>query len=678
MEKSIDRVLVIALTPLLLEKGLVWFQKNLRYINRAARAPLASNDPNRPNSHFWSRNSLVIERYQKLFLSEFTRKLSEFGYRKYQMVELPGEFSQLGGTITVFPINSLSALRIEFNGNLIEKITALGHIQNDRPETPLKKIIANKKEIQNDLSGLKEGDYVVHLDHGVGKFIKKEYISKDDYSQKEHIQNSDDRLTFVYSLEYAAGDKLIIPESAAYKLSPYIGFSSPTVYRLGGNLWHKTKRKVKEDIIKTARELLAIYAAREIARRAPYNYDEEILRQIESGFEFEETPDQKTAIAEILNDFRKSTPMDRILCGDVGFGKTESAIRAAAVAASAGRQTALIAPTTILAWQHFQTFLARFADLPINIALFSRIQKRTEQKQIAEKLTRGELDIIIGTHRLLQNDVRFKNLGLLIIDEEQRFGVKQKEKLKSMRANVDVLALSATPIPRTLYFALAGLKNISSIQTPPIGRLAIKTFIAPRSKKLIREAIAQELARGGQIYYLHNRIATIDAALLKLKKFIGSSARIAVAHAKLPENQLIETIENFRARQYDILLATTIIENGLDLSNVNTLIVEDASRLGLAQAHQLRGRIGRGDKQAYAYFLYRPKRLTEVGKRRLETLQKYQALGAGYEIARRDLEIRGAGNILGREQHGAINKVGLNLYCQMLNEAVEEMRSQSM
>jgi transcription-repair coupling factor (superfamily II helicase) len=331
----------------------------------------------------------------------------------------------------------------------------------------------------------------------------------------------------------------------------------------------------------------------------------------------------------------------------------------------------------VLAWQHAQTFRARFAKLPVKISLLSRVQSDAEQKNIILELKNGEVDIVIATHRLLQKDVEFKNLGLLIIDEEQRFGVKQKEKLKSMRINIDVLSLSATPIPRTLYFSLAGLKNISNIGTPPPNRLPIKTYVAPRSKKTMREAILAELARGGQVYYLHNRISTIESARVKIASLAQEGARIAVAHAKLPDSQLIEIIDDFRNKKFDILIATTIIENGLDLSNVNTLIVEDASRLGLAQAHQLRGRIGRGEKQAFAYFLYSPKRLTEVGKRRLETLQRYQDLGAGYEIAKRDLEIRGAGNILGREQHGSINRVGLNLYCQMLNEAVEELKTGS-
>ena len=658
MEKSTDHVLVVALTPLILEKGFIWFEKNKRHIEKARTRHDAS-------AGFWQKNTILIESGQQIMLSKLLRKLSDFGYEKYQKIELPGEFSQIGGTVTIFPINTPIAYRIEFGGNTIESIEELQSIENKTPETPLGKIIypsaglgtgkdkQRRREIPADLENLKEGDYIVHLDHGIGKFLKKE--------------NG-------YILEYAAGDMLSVPEEVSNKLSPYIGFSTPTLYRLGGNLWHRTKRKVKEDIIKTAKELLKIYAQRELAQRTPYQIQDEMLTQIEQGFEFEETSDQKKAIEEIARDMASPIPMDRLVCGDVGFGKTEVAIRAAARAAVSGRQVALVAPTTVLAWQHLQTFNSRFDKLPIKISLLSRMQSAAEQKNITKELKNGEIDIVIGTHRLLQKDIGFKNLGLLILDEEQRFGVKQKEKLKSMRADIDVLSLSATPIPRTLYFSLAGLKNISNIQTPPPNRLPIKTYVVKRSKKVAQDAICEELARGGQVYYLHNRISTIEPARLKIASLAPPGVRIAVAHAKLPDQQLIEIIDDFRNKKTDILVATTIIENGLDLSNVNTLIVEDASRLGLAQAHQIRGRIGRGDKQAFAYFLYSPKRLTEIGKRRLETLEKYQDLGAGYEIAKRDLENRGAGNILGREQSGSINRVGLNLYCQMLNEAVEELK----
>ncbi len=644
MNKSTDRLQVVALTPLTLERGLIWFKSNEESILEARKKP-----------SFWRTHTILVEKNQTLMLSELLRVLSDFGYQKYQTVKLPGEFSQLGGTLTVFPINMTNAYRIVWDGNTIEDISETA-VTNPSPETPLGKIVEKRYEIPTNLFNLKEGDYVVHLDHGIGKFVKK----------------SD-----MFILQYAEGDTLAVPEKVSYKLSPYIGFSTPQIHRLGGNLWHATKRKIREDIVKTAKELLQIYAKREIAQRPKYLTRDAMLSQIDTGFEFEETPDQKKVIEEILSDMEKHIPMDRLICGDVGFGKTEIAIRAAATAAISGRQTILITPTTILAWQHFQTFTKRFAQFPIRISLLSRIQTRPQQKKIVEELKSGAIDILIATHRALQNDVTCKNIGLLVIDEEQRFGVRQKEKLKGLRSNVDVLSLSATPIPRTLSIALSGLKNISSIQTPPPNRVPIQTFVLQRSKRVVQDAIQKELARGGQVYYLHNRIATIYTALQKIRELTGPHTRITLAHAKLPDGQLIEIIDDFRNHKSDILVATTIIENGLDLSNVNTLIVEDASRLGLAQAHQLRGRIGRGDRQAYAYFLYSPKKLTEVGKRRLEILNQYQNLGAGYEIAMKDLEIRGAGNILGREQHGSINKIGLNLYCQMLNEAVEELKKEA-
>ena len=659
MIKSIERLLIIGITPYILENGVVWFEKNQARIEALRLAPLAQGKPD-----FWRKHTLVIEKDQKIMLSEFMRKLVDLGYEKYQTIALPGEFAQQGGVVSVFPINSRHALKIDFLGNTVESITELA-LENTDEETPLKKIIeAKRREIPHDLSKLETGDYLVHLDHGIGKFSIKE--------------------GGYYVIEYAQGDRLRVPEAVSYKLSPYVGFTTPTIYRLGGNLWHKTKRKVKADIIKTARELLKLYAEREVVKRAPYASADDMEAQIAQDFEFDETVDQKRAIEDVSGDMEKDTPMDRLICGDVGFGKTEVALRAASKAAVSGRQTALIAPTTILAWQHFETFKKRFAKFPIEIALLSRVQTKSEQKEIIEKLKSGEIDILIGTHRLLQKDVDFKNLGLLIVDEEQRFGVKQKEKLKNMRAALDVLSLSATPIPRTLYFSLSGLKNITNIQTPPAGRLSIKTYVLPRSRKVIRNAIAEELKRDGQVYYLHNRISTISAAREKIREILKSTgsdpvdnARIAIAHAKLPDQQLIEIIKDFRNKKTDVLVATTIIENGLDLSNVNTLIVEDATRLGLSQAHQLRGRIGRGDRQAHAYFLYPKKHLTAIGKKRLKTLVKYQELGAGYEIALRDLEIRGAGNLLGREQSGTINKVGLNLYCQMLNEAVEEIKKES-
>ncbi len=372
--------------------------------------------------------------------------------------------------------------------------------------------------------------------------------------------------------------------------------------------------------------------------------------------------------------------MDRVLVGDVGFGKTEIALRAALRAISSGRQVAFLAPTTILTLQHAKTFEERLKDTGIDVRLLSRIVPKKEQKKIIEGIKHGSVDCVIGTHRILSKDISFKNLGLVIIDEEQRFGVKQKEHFKELRAEIDILSLSATPIPRTLSLALAKLRDMSLVETPPPERLPIHTFVLPYSEKLIREAIHKEISRGGQVYVLHNRIETIGHAQESLEKIISKTAgllraaSIGIIHGRMDERDLIRTMDRFRKKEINILLATTIIENGLDISSANTLIVDDATRLGLAQAHQLRGRIGRGSKEAFAYFLYRPKHLTARALDRLEALEDYAELGAGYQIALKDLEIRGAGNILGKEQAGAINKVGLNLYCHMLSEAIEELK----
>jgi len=400
--------------------------------------------------------------------------------------------------------------------------------------------------------------------------------------------------------------------------------------------------------------------------------DDEIDFRIASSFRYEETPDQIEAIEEIKKDLEKEKPMDRLLCGDVGFGKTEVALRAMIKVVKSEYQAAMICPTTILANQHFQNFKQRLKNLPIKVAMLSRLQSKKEQKEIIQKLGTGEIDIVVGTHRLLSKDVSFKNLGLLIIDDEQRFGVRQKEKLKKMRASLDILSLSATPIPRTLYLSLSSLRNISLIQTPPVGRLPIKTFILPFKEKLIKEAIENEIKRGGQVYYLHNRVETIKGAKLLLEKLVPA-AKIGIAHGRLKERELVKVMEDFQNKKIDVLVATTIIENGLDLPNVNTLIVADATRLGISQAYQIRGRIGRSHIQAFSYFLY-GSHLTGKTKMRLDALKEAEELGSGYKIALKDLEIRGAGNILGKEQSGNINKVGLNLYCQILSEAVDKLR----
>jgi transcription-repair coupling factor (superfamily II helicase) len=648
MEKSInDCALIASLTPYFLEKGNFWFQENLKQILEARRT-----------QSFFEDNIIFLEKNRETNLSQLLRKLDEMGYEKVQKIGEPGDFSNLGDVIDVFPINSDSAIRIELHGNAVEEIRILPLKITDEKEA--KEKIAKKlkrQKIYSQLGTLKPGDCLVHLDHGIGIYEQKITIDKREY----------------YQLAYAAQDKLYVPLGLERKLSKYIGFSQPKISRLGSPVWERTKRRIKEETEKLARELLAIYAQREISTRTPYSPDTEIDQQIIDSFPYEETPDQKQAIEEIKKELEESKePMDRIVCGDVGFGKTEIALRIMVKAVNSGWQAALICPTTILAFQHYQTFKKRLKDLPIKVELLSRLQSEKEQNITIQNLKEGKTDILIGTHRILSNDVEFKNLGLLAIDDEQRFGVKQKEKLKKVRASLDILSLSATPIPRTLYLALSSLKTISIIQTPPLYRQPVKTLVKPWSKETIKTAIENELARKGQTYYLHNRVETIGIIKNFLQK-IFPTVKFGVIHGRLNEKELIKIMNEFQNKEIDVLIATTIIENGLDIPNVNTLIVADAIRLGLAQAHQIRGRVGRSHLQAFAYFLH-GKKINELAEKRLKALKETQELGSGYKIALKDLEIRGAGNILGKEQSGRINQVGLNLYCQMLSEAIENLK----
>ncbi len=669
LSNRIDRILIVAITPYFLEKGNVWFEENVKQILEAVKT-----------QPFFQENILFLEKNRTYPLSEVLRKLDELGYEKVFKIGDPGEFTARGGIVEIFPINTNNAFRIEFLGNTLESIEALD-IKIEDEDLPagrqekqkeiLKKRLKSQK-LYSDIRGLKLGDYVVHLDHGVGCFAGYQDINVDtrvspcEASQGETLQK-------YYVLEYALGDKLYVPLGLERKLSKYIGFQDPHVSRLGSPFWIKTKRKAKEEVEKLAKEILELYAKREIAFRPPYKIEGEISRIVATSFPYEETPDQYQALEDIEKDLSSSRPMDRIVCGDVGFGKTEIALRAMVHAAENGFQAALLAPTTILAYQHFKNFTERLKHLPIKIALLSRLQSNKEQDKILSEIKSGAIDMVIGTHRLLSNDVGFLNLGLLVIDDEQKFGVKQKEKLRELRASLNVLSLSATPIPRTLYMALSSLKNVSLVQTPPAGRFSVITNLKRFDKKIIKEAIQKELQRKGQIYYLHNRVGTIGIVKKVLLRLVPG-LNIAIAHGRLSETELIKVMDDFSNKKYDLLLATTIIENGIDNPNVNTLIVEDATRLGLAQAYQLRGRIGRSNTQAHAYFLYRSRQLSSAAKLRLDALKEAQELGSGYQIAMKDLEIRGAGNILGKEQSGSVNAIGLNLYCQILSEAIEKLK----
>jgi len=663
---DIQSVLIVSITPYFLEKGCVWFQQHLKKILAA-----------RKTQSFFEDNTFYLELNQTVSLSELLRKLDEMGYEKVHQVAELGEFAQRGGVVDVFPVNRLSAVRIEFKGNTIEHIEQLAAHIAEADEEKAKKLLQKKLKSQklfSDLHGLKTGDYLVHLDHGIGTFAG----FLDSLHDNEPEQKKTDQSQY-YLIAYAHGDKLYIPFGLERKLSRYVGFAEPRVTRLGSAAWYRTKRKIKEEALKFAQQLLALYASRELATRPAYTAPDELALHLAASFPYEETPDQKQALQDIAHDLAQEKPMDRLVCGDVGFGKTEVALRAAFQAVRSGYPVVLLCPTTILAHQHFTTFQERLGKLPVRTALLTRLQTPHEQARIIEDLKKHNIDILIGTHRVLSHDVTRllfpAGRGLFIIDDEQRFGVRQKEKLKELRKALDVLSLSATPIPRTLHLALASLKDMSIIHTPPEGRQPVKTLVQPRSLSAIATAITQELARKGQVYYLYNRVATIGMVKQRLQKLLPS-VRFAVAHGRMSERELIGVLNDFRAQKYDVLLATTIIENGLDVPNVNTLIVDDATKLGLSQAYQVRGRVGRSHRHAIAYFFY-PKRLSEKAQLRLKALQEAEVVGSGYRIALKDLEIRGAGNILGREQSGSVNKVGLNLYCQMVAEAVEKLREQT-
>lgn len=654
MNENINSVLICSITPYFLEKRFFWFEKNLKKILEIRKL-----------QSFWKDNTLFCEKDQKYQLSQFLRKLDELGYEKVFKISEPGEFSQRGGIVDVFPINSTNALRFDFLGNKIESIEKLSLKIKDETETKtlLKKKLKSQK-LFSDLKNLKEGNYVVHLDHGIARFAGFQNL----------IQN-----TKYYILEYAQGDKLYVPVGLERKLSKYVGFVEPEISRLGTQVWQRTKRKAKEDAQKLTKELLTIYAQREVTKRPPYFSDSLIEQKIEATFPYEETPDQLQVLKELEQDLKKPKPIDRLICGDVGFGKTEIVLRIASLAVVNGRQVAFICPTTILAYQHYNTFKERLKDLPINIAILTRLENKKSQKEILKGIEKGKIDIIIGTHRLLSSDItpllfeKSKGSGLLIIDDEHKFGVKQKEKLRKLKENLDILSLSATPIPRTLYLTLSGFKKISLIQTPPLGRLAIETHVLPYDEKIIKQAIEFELKRKGQVYFLHNFVKSIKDIKEKLHKLIPT-AKIGILHGKLKEKDLVEVMNDFQKGKIDILVTTTIIESGLDLPKVNTLIVADSTRLGLSQAHQIRGRIGRRNLQSFAYFFYPKGKLEKKAKKRLKILKEAKKIGSGYQIALKDLELRGAGNILGKEQSGNINAVGLNLYCQMLSEAAEKLK----
>jgi len=517
-----------------------------------------------------------------------------------------------------------------------------------------------------DIGDLKPGDYVVHATHGIGQFLGIREIAQGD-------QKGDFML-----LEYAAGAKLYVPLSRLDLIQKYraAGDNNPSLDKLGGVTWAKTKSRVKARMRDMAEELLKLYAERKLAEGFAYSHDSNWQREFEDSFEFTETRDQISAVEDIKRDMESQQPMDRLLCGDVGFGKTEVAMRAAFKALGDGKQVAILAPTTVLSFQHFETFKRRFAAFPVRVEMFSRFRSAKDLKALAEELAEGKIDIAIGTHRLLSADIQFRDLGLLVVDEEQRFGVRHKEKLKQMRRNVDVLAMSATPIPRTLHMSMLGLRDLSVIETPPKDRLAIHTVVARFQPDLIKASIEQELARGGQVYYLHNRVDSIWNRASSIQELVPD-AKIGVGHGQMDEAALEKVLLGFMRHEFDVFVCTTIIENGIDIPLANTIIIENAERYGLSELYQLRGRVGRSNRRAYAYLLVpEDAELTEVARKRLAALREFSDLGAGFKIAALDLELRGAGNILGGEQHGHINSVGYDMYMSLMDQTVRELSGQ--
>ena len=554
---------------------------------------------------------------------------------------------------------------LEFTSDKFALIT-LGLTNAYKPSKKIRRKSKNGQEIYS-LSELRKGDYVVHSTHGIGIFGGVQKMDVHGVT-KDYIR-----------IEYAKGDVLYVPVTQLDLVAKYIGpreDSTVRLNRLGGTEWQKTKTRVKSSVKDIAKELIRLYSERMQSKGYAFSGDSEWQRDFELKFEYEETPDQLRCSEEIKNDMTRIQPMDRLLCGDVGFGKTEVALRAAFRCVSDSKQCALLCPTTILAWQHYQTVTRRFEGYPVTVELLSRFRTPKQQKEIIEKLRTGEIDMVIGTHRLVQQDVVFRDLGLAIIDEEQRFGVKQKERFKELRKNVDVLTLSATPIPRTLNMAMSGIRDMSVIEEAPRDRYPVQTYVLEHDNAVINEAIRRELRRGGQVFYLYNRTDTIEAKAAKIREAVPD-AKIAVAHGRMDEKELSSIWRDMLEQNINVLVCTTIIETGVDLPNANTLIIENSDRMGLSQLHQIRGRVGRSSRKAYAYFTYPPmKVLSEISVKRLNAIREFTEFGSGFKIAMRDLELRGAGNILGAQQHGHLENVGYDMYLKLLAEAFSEEKGE--
>ncbi|MFA6216236.1 MAG: transcription-repair coupling factor [Candidatus Omnitrophota bacterium] len=607
-----------------------------------------------------------------------TRLLVEFGYTRQDFVSEEGDFACRGSLIDIFPYTFELPIRIELDNDLIVSIKTYNPAQGNPlwPHTmviilPVKKLHSFKTFAFNEafpldnFLDLHKGDYVVHNQHGIGRFLGFEKIKVRD-KMLEHLV-----------IEYDRQEKLFVPVDSMNLVQKYVAFQlrRPKLYRLGSKEWLRIKERAKKGIQKLAIELLSLQAMRLSIQGFSFATDSEWQKEFERTFPYQETPDQVTAVCDVKKDMESLKPMDRLLCGDVGYGKTEVAMRAAFKAVMDNKQVAYLVPTTILAEQHYQNFTQRLKDFPVKVEMLCRFKTQAQQKQIVEAMRLGAVDIVIGTHRLLSDDVRFKDLGLVIIDEEQRFGVKAKEKLKSLRLTTDVLTLTATPIPRTLYLSLMNAKDFSVINTPPENRLPIKTIVIEYDEDIIRQAILREIHRKGQVYFLHNRIHDIDKVKERLSKMLPANTVIAVAHGQMPPQYLEKVMYELLKGEIDVFLCTMIIESGIDIPNVNTIIIDNAHTFGVSDLHQLRGRVGRFNRPAYAYFMVpRHGVLSSDAHKRLHAISEYAQLGSGFKIAMEDLEIRGAGNLLGVQQHGFINAVGFDLYCRLLREAINNFK----
>jgi transcription-repair coupling factor (superfamily II helicase) len=604
----------------------------------------------------------MVEQRQRVFVvSHQANRLAELLQKEDIHTSPASQIEQLPppGSITVLQGSLDGGWTMDDRLTLITDAELFGFVKQPRA--------GKKRPIPHQwfLPQLAPGDYVVHVDHGIARFHGLARMSSDGI-EREYLV-----------LEYVAGDRLYVPTERIDRVSRYIGAGdqAPHLSRLRTPEWQRTKKRVKESVAEIAQGLLELYAAREVAPGFAFSADSLWQQELEASFPYMETPDQIEAIMTVKEDMEKAKPMDRLICGDVGYGKTEIALRAAFKTVMDNKQVAILVPTTVLAQQHFITFTERLQTFPLRVEMLSRFCPPEKEREILEGLAHGTVDICIGTHRLLQKDITFKDLGLAIIDEEQQFGVVQKEKLKQIRKEVDTLALSATPIPRTLHMSLTGIRDMSIVGTPPEERLSVKTYVGVYDDTLVRQVVLRELERNGQVFFVHNRVQSIALAASKLQNLV-SEARIAIAHGQMPEEQLEKVMTDFIAGKYDILVTTTIIQLGLDMPNVNTLIIDRADRFGLAQLYQLRGRVGRGINQAYAYFFFDDGRqLTPQAYKRLRTIFEATELGSGFGIAMKDLEIRGAGNLLGVKQSGHIAALGFDLYCQLLAEAVEELKA---